>query len=196
MNCQTTKPRLFRQPLLSVWCLRDFALLAMSWLLLAPGAGALGAEPTIYIKDRNASLLFQFLRATEWPAEAFQGASSPLVLGILGKDSFGTRLDGITNKVVGHRPIVLKRFNSAEEARHCHLVFVSSGTEQAVRDVLDDLALANILTIGESKEFIRYGGIVSLSEDEKYGFELSARALKRTGLKIDTGLKEFGKLIK
>lgn len=167
-------------------------LAAITLVLLLPRAAS--GEDQYKIK---AGMLMNFLRGTDWPPGSFHDPSAPYVLGVLGKDPFGPFLNGITNKVVRNRGIVLKRYATPEEAKDCHLLFISSSQDAPLSSILDSLGKSSILTVGESREFTSLGGIVNLAlENGRVSFELSAKALKRARLEIDPGLKEAGKLIK
>jgi hypothetical protein len=164
-------------------------LLALSF----PIVSAQTKPPTEY--EKKAGWLFKFLGGTAWPDSAFSDRSSPYVLGVLGKDPFGPILNAITNKTVNGRPIIIKRCSNFQEAKSCHILFIPSTQESVPPESLDALAQSNILTIGESGDFTRRGGIINLSMDRKYLFEINAKALKRTGLDIKFELKECGRLV-
>ncbi len=171
-------------------------LAAIALVLLLPRAAS--GEDEYKIK---AGMLMSLLRGTDWPPGSFHDPSAPYVLGVLGKDPFGPILNGMTNKVVRNRGInrgiVLKRCNTPEEAKDCHLLFISSNQDAPLSSILNSLGKLSILTVGESREFTSLGGIVNLAlENDRVSFELSAKALKRARLEIDPGLKEAGKLIK
>src|SRR5258708_6944483 len=51
--------------------------------------------------DLKAAFLFNFVQFVEWPPEAFPATDSPIIIGILGEDPFGTSLDQIVaNEVI------------------------------------------------------------------------------------------------
>ena len=128
-------------------------------------------------------------------AAAFRSSNAPFVIGILGNDPFGGVLDGITNKVVRSRPVVLKRCQGVEEAKDCHLLVVSFVDETKLAEILDNLKDSSILTVGETEKFSRMGGIVTITLNKKQVFEISAKAMKRAGLSMDSQLRECGKMV-
>src|SRR5438874_13496675 len=66
----------------------------------------------------KAAFLFNFAEFTEWPTQAFQNNDSPLIIGVLGTDPFGSILDEtVRNEAVrGHR-LVVERYRKIEDIR-------------------------------------------------------------------------------
>ena len=62
----------------------------------------------------------------DWPAEAFSGPQTPLVIGILGQDPFGSFLDQtVRDEKVANHPVAIQRYGRLEEIKNCHVLFVS-----------------------------------------------------------------------
>ena len=137
-----------------------------------------------------------FLKSTDWPAGTFSGPKTPYILGVLGQNPFGVYAQAFATNVVNGRPIVVKTFSTVEEVKGCHLLFVSSSEDSNLARIQDALQNSNVLTMGETDEFIRHGGLIkvmALTPGEKYFFELNKKVLERSPLKIHPGLLEFGK---
>ncbi len=97
--------------LVAFTCLTVFAL-AVGELQAQPDDGADNSREYAI----KAAYLYQFGRYVQWPAEAFVDERSPLVIGVLGADSFGGVLDEIArSKQVDGRPIVVRRFASMSD---------------------------------------------------------------------------------
>src|SRR3712207_721844 len=76
--------------------------------------------------DVKAVFLLNFARFVAWPAEAFAHAHSPIVIGILGDDPFGSAIDEMARgERVGGRSITLKRLRADANATKCHILFIS-----------------------------------------------------------------------
>jgi hypothetical protein len=156
---------------------------------------SLGLAQSVSTKDK-ALLVGLFLKSTDWPAGTFSGPQTPLILGILGQNPFGIYVQGFATNVVNRRPIVVKTFNTVEEVTECHLLFVSSSEDNNLARIQSALQNSNVLTMGETDEFIRHGGLIKvmgLTPGEKYFFELNKKVLERSRLKIDPDLLDFGK---
>src|SRR5258707_2098561 len=66
----------------------------------------------------KAGFIFNFAKFVEWPPTTFAQADSPIVIGILGTDPFGTIIDHIVqDKKIGGRGFVVKRLESGAGAK-------------------------------------------------------------------------------
>src|SRR5258705_10422484 len=81
------------------------ALLACSTFF---GSAQRPATPEYQVK---AAFLFNFTQFVEWPPSSFTSAQAPFVIGILGKDPFGTYLEEIISgeRINGH-PLVIEHY--------------------------------------------------------------------------------------
>lgn len=141
-------------------------LLAASLLLvmgLAAGALQVVAAESFREYDLKAVFLFNFAQFVEWPSEAFPQATTPFVIGILGDDPFGGVLDTtVANETLNGRPFVIRRFRRAEDIDTCHILFVSRSEADRLERIMPALAGRTILTVGDSEDFARAGGMIAL----------------------------------
>ena len=98
------------------------ALLREKWWLLMVivaalmAAQALGAADTPTENQVQAVFLFNFSRFVEWPPQAFAAPSDPFVIGIVGSDPFGARLDeAVRNEQINGHALTVRRFRSISE---------------------------------------------------------------------------------
>src|SRR4051812_28059903 len=83
-----------------LWC--RLALLALAGVMLP----IVSAQPAARESQIKAVFLYNFVRFVDWPPSAFPDAQSPLVIGVLGEDPFGTALDdAIRGESVNGRPL-------------------------------------------------------------------------------------------
>jgi hypothetical protein len=173
---------------------RPEAKLAWGWralllfcLFLAFGAQA-QSQPTEY--QIKAAFLFNFAKFVEWPPEAFAETNSPIVVGVLGKNVFGTDLETIIrDKTVNNRRFEFKNFSSASEAAHCHILFISPSEKENLKKIVEGLNKASVLTVSETDQFIQAGGMINFFlQDSKIRFQISDDAAKKAGLKISSKL--------
>ncbi len=74
----------------------------------------------------KAGYLYNFGRYVRWPEEAFSSEDAPFVIGVLGADPFGATLDQVAAvKQISERRIVVRRFDSLDQYRPCHILFVA-----------------------------------------------------------------------
>jgi hypothetical protein len=102
---------------------RGLALLMLFLTAFSVAPASHGQSPVIQEYVVKAVFLFNFAQFVEWPAEAVGDAHGPLVIGILGKDPFGARLDEtVSGETVNGRPLEVRRFGSVDEALECHIL--------------------------------------------------------------------------
>ncbi len=168
------------------------------WLaLLLAGAGsaglrgaaapANGAPPEYQIK---AVFLFNFALFVEWPASAFSDDRAPLVIGVLGTDPFGAQLDeAVRGEKIGERPLVVRRYRRVEEVTDCHILFLSGSEAGATEKILARLKDRSLLTVGDTDNFNRQGGMVRfVNENNKIRLKINVDAAKAAGLVISSKL--------
>lgn len=166
------------------------ASLGLTPLLLSQAgapAGSRATQPSLEYQVKAAYLL-NFTRYVEWPAESFEAPEAPVSICVLGRDPFGRVLDAtVLGRTTHGRPVAIRRVRSDGEAATCHLVFISRETWRAQRDLLGRLRTLGVLTVGESPEFAREGGVIGFTiQDESVRFVVNAKARDRAGLRISS----------
>lgn len=119
-----------------------------------------GVAPEYKIK---AAFLFQFSRFVEWPAEAFASSDAPLVICVLGTNPFGSALHEIAAGELAYtHPLRVQNYEGVEDLGACHIVFVSGDKEEVARRALQRLSGKSVLTVSDSDNFTRRGGVIGL----------------------------------
>lgn len=169
---------------------RGIQLCVFLWLLLSAGAAPVRAEPAGFDEYAvKAGFVYNFAKFVEWPAEAFRDEHSPLLICIVGRDPFGSRIDLLANKTVAGRKLAIKRLGNAEGPERCQILFVGKTENDHLPALLKADRHRALLTIGESPLFCRAGGIINLfPEGDKLRFEISSRNAEKTRLKISSQL--------
>lgn len=170
-------------------------LLILAWCMLS--------VPTVHAEERlpkeyqvKMAFLFNFARFVEWPEDAFADARSPLVLGILGDDPFGSDLETIRGKTVNGRKLIINKFKDVDDIRVCHILFVSNSEKNRLPRILAFLRQSKILSVGDTKKFAQKGGVINLVvENNKVGFEINVDAGKRAGLRISSKLLSLARIV-
>jgi hypothetical protein len=178
-----TPPRLRPK---TVFALRGLLLLCLYFALHFNGFSQ--QPPTEY--QIKAAFLFNFAKFVEWPTEAFGDSNAPIVIGILGKNVFGSDLENtIRDKKVNNRIFKFENLSSASEATNCHILFVSSSEKDNFLKIVAGLHNTSTLTVSETDGFIQAGGMVNfLIQDNKVRFQISDDAAKKAGLKVSSKL--------
>jgi hypothetical protein len=143
----------------------------------------------------KALFLYNFAKFVDWPQQMQAG---PICIGVFGEDPFGGELDQtVAGKTVNGRGFVIKRLKRQEDAKACHIVFVSGSEKKRTRAILEGLENCSVLTVGEVPGFAPNGGIINFEiVDSKVRFEVNIDAAERTGLKLSSKLLSLAKIVK
>lgn len=138
--------------------------------------------------DIKAVFLYNCTRFVEWPGTS--EADKPLVIGVLGQDPFGARLDdALRGEKSNNRPLVVKRLQSLEEALTCEVVFIARSEQAALPQILQRLGGHPILTVSDIPSFAESGGMVGLmTEKDKVRLQINVDASKLASLSISAKL--------
>lgn len=144
----------------------------------------------------KAAFLFNFAKFVEWPADAFSGAASPIVICVLGEDPFGDALGSLKGKTANGRPIVIRYAATLGELERCHLLFISSSEKANLPKILQTAKGWSILTVGDMNGFAQNGGIINMVKGEsRVGIEINLEAAQRSRLKISSKLLALAKIV-
>ena len=135
----------------------------------------------------KAAYILNFARYVEWPASAFTGADAPIHVCVIGGDPFGNLLDqALDGRRVHGRPFRVLRL-PRPTGELCHVAFLGRATGAMSEAWRLALAGEPILTVGETPDFARDGGMIGfVLADETVRFEINVGALEAAGLEISS----------
>ena len=148
----------------------------------------------------KAGFIYNFAKFVEWPAATFSQPDSPIVIGVLGTDPFGSVLDRIVeDKKIGPRGFVVKRFKwgkDLKDLKDCKILFVSASEKAHIDEILQSVKGQPILTVGETPGFAERGGVIRFTvEDNRVRFEVNVDAAHQAELNISSRLLTLAKII-
>jgi hypothetical protein len=165
------------------------------WLLaLLLGAPAAAFTATEY--EVKAAYLYNFARFVEWPRESLGAPDAPFVVGVLGEDPFGDVLDKtMAGKRVWGHPVAVRRLDDPEDAARCHMLFVSASERDRLRTIVK-AASQSTLTVGETDEFARVGGMITFRVDERrVRFQINPARAGQARLKVSSQLLKLATIV-
>jgi hypothetical protein len=158
-----------------------------------------GAVPAAVSKEYQvkAAFLFRFAQFVEWPESAFADERSPICIGVLGDDPFGSSLEEmVSGESVGRRSFVVRRFREPEEIGACHLLFVGRSEERRLPEVFAHLRSAGVLSVSDIEDFAQLGGVIRFYLDgSRVRFEINSEEAAREGLRISAQLLDLGRIV-
>ena len=164
-------------------------IFALSLFFGAPEACAQSREYQL-----KAVYLFKFAQFVRWPARAFADAAAPLVIGVLGDDAFGGTLEELSRgESIGSHKLVIRHSARVEDLKGCQMIFASKWESARLAEVFALLEGASVLTVGESDQFERHGGVINfVMHGSTLGFRINNKAARRVGLEISSKLLKLG----
>jgi hypothetical protein len=166
-----------------LWLVLLLLSLSGGWGRASPPA----VSPEFQVK---AVFLFNFAQFVEWPPEAFPDVSMPFIIGVLGDDPFGKALDEtVQGETIRSRILVTRRWKRVEDVDRCHILFISASEAPHMEQVVGRLAGRHILTVSDTEDFARQGGMIRLfAENNRTRLKINLDAAKEAGLIISSKL--------
>jgi hypothetical protein len=188
-----------------------YTIIILVLILIAISLSAKGqsAKPTDERTSQNleykvkAAFLYNFIKFVNWAGNTDSDSNKIMTLGIIGKNTFGNAFEPVNDKKTKEQEVVVKYFNSfselqknndnlskaTEELSKCQLLFICSSETDNLANIINIVKNKNILTVGETKDFLKAGGIINfLLEDNKVRFEINLLAAKEAKLTIRSQL--------
>lgn len=174
----------------TVWRVVALAVL----LGLLPEATAADKTPGEY--EVKAAFLYNFIAFTDWPATAFENPSSPIVIGVVGKDPFGSALDAMMKgERVKDRPLIVWRVTKPEDMKRCHILFIGDSESQQVGNIIGRLKTEPILTVSDIAGFAEAGGAVGFTTEGSVKLTINPAALQAARLALSAKLLRLARLV-
>jgi hypothetical protein len=145
----------------------------------------------------KAAFLYNFARYVEWPPAKLPAAGEAFVVTVLGEDPFGGALDAaIRDRTIQDRPLAVRRVARIEDVGPSQILFISRSEADDLPRILQRLAAAPILTVGESAQFAERGGMIRFRrEGERIGFDINVGSTERAGLRVSSQLLKLARII-
>ena len=160
----------------------------------------------------KAAYVLNFARYTQWPAEAFTDRDTPVVVGVLGDESFAAYLEALVAKeAVNGRPIVVRRLvvpsldrredegrrsALAGELRQLHVIFIGSAAQSAVPWILDRVVGEDVLTVSDTDAFADRGGMLGLVvRNRRLAFDANVAQIERSPLVVSSQVLRLARIV-
>ncbi|MDQ3015591.1 MAG: YfiR family protein [Bacteroidota bacterium] len=138
----------------------------------------------------KAVFLYNFSHFIDWPETAFENSYDPFVIGIIGSDPFGPYLEqSIKYERIRSHIMEVKHFDNIRDANKCHMLYINLQDPEEIKQALAAMSGRPILTVGDSPNFIRWGGLVRFyTEESKIRLEINNTVAKARKLQISSKL--------
>ncbi len=145
----------------------------------------------------KAAYLYNFAKFVDWPADKLLDGSGPILVGVLGKDPFGSLLDStLKGKTVRGHSLEVRRVSGLAELKQCHIVFIPEPERRRLAEILQSLGNESVLTVSEMRQFADDGGMINFFTDEnKVRLEINVEATERAGIRISSQLLKLARVV-
>jgi hypothetical protein len=164
--------------------------------LFIPSAG--GDTPATPARDDEsvelqvkAALIFRLASFSRWPDERFGRKSDPIRLTILGnRKLYETYIQSSARKI-GKHPIKVSYADSPKDIEDSHILYVDAKQSSSFFAGIDEPPFG-VLTIGDSEEFAKDGGIVQFSiKNNTLNLTVNVVASEKARIRVDTQVLEI-----
>ena len=175
---------------------RGMIWLAVWAALSSVNAFAQQTKPTEY--QVKAAYIYNFGKFVKWPPASAANQSASFSICVLGEDPFGTVLQSsLVGESVGGRPVVVRRVPRPQEAVNCHILFLSPGEADDLKNTLAALGQAPVLTVSDIPEFALRGGMIQfVLEGDRVRFEINRASAESSGLTLTSDLLKVAAAIR
>jgi hypothetical protein len=141
----------------------------------------------------KAAFLYNFAKFVQWPTP--DRRPDALSIGVVGGDRFRDVLGSIVNgKTVNGRDIEVRQVLDDDDVLTYHIIFIAAAESRRATDVIQRVARAGVLTVGETPQFLQEGGVIQFYvRDNHVRFQINAAAANNAGLKISSQLLSLSK---
>jgi YfiR/HmsC-like len=181
----------------SHWILGSLlAALALPALLLAARAPAQAPRPNA--QQVQAAYLFNFGKFVKWPTAAPANRSGSFIICVLEQDPFGAVLQStLAGESVGGKPVSVKRLAKAQDAVACHILFISSGQNGDLKEILAAVDRESVLTVSDMPNFSRRGGMIQfVLVGDRIRFEINLEGAEKSNLVFPSELLKVATAVK
>jgi hypothetical protein len=162
------------------------------------GADVCGQTPASKEYQVKAVFLFNFAQFVDWPPAAFEGANTPLVIGVLGENPFGAYLDEtVRDEKVSTHPLQVQRYRRVDDIHTCHVLFISRSEASGLEHILAGLKDRSIVVVGDADDFVQRGGMIGLATvQNRIRLIINIEAAKAANLTISSKLLRSAEVVR
>ena len=148
------------------------------------------AAPAPTEEQVKAVFVFNFSHFVEWPAQAFSSPSAPFVIGVLGSDSFGIRLEEtVHGEKIGEHPLAVRRYRSLADLGDCQILYVDQTQAGQLTQIIAALNRRSTLTVADADKSAEHGVMMQfVTDNNRIRLRINVEAARMAGLTISSKL--------
>ena len=145
----------------------------------------------------KAAYLYNFTQFITWPEQTFTPRDQTLIIGVYGENPFNGFLENVVRgeKAKG-RTIQVRYINSVEDLNACHVLYIGTYNRKEIKELLSECHNRNILTVSDSENFIKLGGMVRfVTVNNNVKFQINPIVVENAGLKISSKVLRLAEIV-
>jgi hypothetical protein len=164
----------------------------MTMLLVGGCLGECSAQANTQAVEYQvkAAFLYKFGNYVDWPERAFERPDSPLVVGIVGADTFADALiQLVAGRMVNGHAVTVRKLRRGESVAGLHILFIGRMDEAGLTELLAASKGRAMLTVTEAENTIPPGSMINfVLVDDKVRFDIALPPAEQGNLKISARL--------
>ena len=152
----------------------------------------------------KAAFIYNFIQFVDWTEEKMPKNDEPIIIGVINAGEQINVFDKIKSKQAKGKNIIIEQFEGLEEfskydkekqqsvteqISKTHILFFCKLSQENTQVLLKQLSNSNVLTIGQSSDFLEcQGNINFVLYESKIKFEINLVSAKANNLKISSKL--------
>ncbi len=145
----------------------------------------------------KAAFVLNFNRFAQWPESSFDGGNDPFRLCVVGGETVEHAFRVIDGKEVGARQLHVYFARGVADVQRCNTVFIAKDTDRStVLRIFAAVKDRPILTVGETEEFIRLGGMINFfTEEGRLRFVINPEKSRQQRIKLSSRLLSLAVIV-
>ena len=138
----------------------------------------------------KAVFLYNFAQFTEWPESVFPNEKSPIVIGIVGPDPFGTTLtETVHSETIQGHPLLIEHYAHAADVKTCHILFISQPEIRHCDEIIKSVKEKPVLTVADTDSAASAAAVIRfVVENNKVHFRVNAEAARAANISLSSKL--------
>lgn len=138
----------------------------------------------------KAVFLYNFAQFTEWPESAFANPKSPIIIGIIGPDPFGSSLESTVHgeTIQGH-PLVIEHYLRVADIKTCHILFITQPEIRHMDEIVKSVKGKPVLTVTDSDNAASAAAIIRFNlQNNRVHFRINVEAARLANVSLSSKL--------
>jgi len=138
----------------------------------------------------KAVFLYNFAQFTEWPESAFPSEKSPIIIGVMGPNPFGSALEEtVRGETVQGHPLAIEHYTRAADIKSCHILFIPQQEIRQTDEIVKGMKGKPVLTVADTDGAASAAAIVRfVVENNKVHFRINPEAARAANIILSSKL--------